>query len=477
MTLLTPFLEQAARHPTRTALVMRDGRTCTFEDLHDRSVDTAARFRAAGVVRGDRVLVAIPLSDKLYVTLIAVWRLGAVAVFPEPSAGLAGLVHAAQASKPKGFAAPGWLKCLAIGFRDLRRIPINLPASVLGGRAGSDIVEPVAEDELALISFTSGSTGTPKGVLRSHGLLLAQQNALRPMMEVDAATSTDLVWFPAFVLAELALGHTSVLPDADLRKPAQADRERLGRQMEHHGVERLLGPPALCERIMGAPAPPKLKQIMTGGGPVFPLLLERLGRWAPEVAVTLVYGSSEAEPIAHVDAAQLTRADFDQMANGKGLVVGHPVPEVEITIEDDEVVVTGDHVAKGYLDPAHDEGTKVERGGKTWHRTGDAGWLDADGRLWLLGRKLERTDGLFPFAVEAMAQRWPGVEQSAFVRLDDRPVLVIAGDQSQLPLWKAKCKGIGPIELVQVASIPMDRRHQSKVDYHRLRDLLRSQTN
>lgn len=216
---------------------------------------------------------------------------------------------------------------------------------------------------------------------------------------------------------------------------------------------------------------------MTGGGPIFPSLLERLGRWAPEIAVTLVYGSSEAEPIAHIDASQLAPADFDQMANGKGLVVGRPVPEVEIAIEDDEIVVTGGHVAKGYLDPGDDTGTKVERQGKMWHRTGDAGWIDADGRLWLLGRKAERTDGLFPFAVEAMAQAWPGVEQAAFVRLDGRPLLVIAGDPGQFPHWKTKCEGIGAIELVRVSAIPMDRRHQSKVDYSRLRDQLQRQTN
>ena len=209
--------------------------------------------------------------------------------------------------------------------------------------------------------------------------------------------------------------------------------------------------------------------MLTGRAAGFVAPIERAA--APTTELVLVYGSTEAEPIAHIAAGTLADADREAMRTGAGLLVGPPSPGVRVRIIDDEIVVTGDHVNKGYLDPADDATTKLTLDGETWHRTGDAGRLDTQGRLWLLGRLSARCGPIFPFAAETAARSWPGVRQAALVRMGERAVLAIAGDDGQQGVWVAEARRLGEVTVVPVGEIPLDRRHRSKVDDAALRRL------
>src|SRR5690606_22009164 len=110
----------------------------------------------------------------LYAGLVALWRLGAVAVFPEPALGLAGLRHALKATRPKAFLAGGWYRLLRYLLPDLWPTRIMLSAAPRGDAGYTDRVEAVMPEHPALISFTSGSTGRPKAIVRSHRFLAMQ---------------------------------------------------------------------------------------------------------------------------------------------------------------------------------------------------------------------------------------------------------------------------------------------------------------
>ena len=94
-----------------------------------------------------------------------------------------------------------------------------------------------------------------------------------------------------------------------------------------------------------------------------------------------------------------------------------------------EIVVAGDHVLTGYLDGLGDHETKFKVGDRTWHRTGDAGYLDKVGRLWLLGRasaKLVDEHGIvYPFAVECAAMSAEAVHRCALVEHGGARVLAV----------------------------------------------------
>jgi len=474
--LATAFAEVARREGDRPALI-GPGEQIGFAALNRRAAAFAETCKRAGLGKGDRVLVAMPVGTALFVALAAAWRCGAVVVFPEPAMGVAGVRHAARTTRPKMLFASGpyrWLQLLVPALWRCRRLapPDRAPAP---DRGAADVT-PVQPGDHALISFTSGSTGRPKAIARSHGFLAAQHAAVAPVL-ASATPQTDLVAFPVFTLVNLAAGRTSVLPDWRASRAGAVTPQALSGWLTRTGCTRALLPPALCETLAQAPIPAPLHTVFTGGGPVKPRLVAALKRQKPGLKVISVYGSTEAEPVAVLDWDDVTPDDRAAMGKGQGLLAGAPVPGLRLRLVDDEIQVAGAHVNQGYLDPAMNAGNKTREGDTTWHRTGDAGRLDDRGWLWLLGRHAAivptARGRLYPFAVETAAEAWPGVRRAALVRVGDAPALAIQGDRASEPAWRAEAERIGVTRVVRVEAMPMDPRHRSKIDYPGLTRMLR----
>ncbi|MEM6326161.1 MAG: AMP-binding protein [Bacteroidota bacterium] len=508
MNVIRLFAEQARARPEAEALVEGRGVSrlgVTFGELERRGAEAAGRLVRDGLKPGDVALVLVPLSVDLYVLVAGILRVGGVVMLVDPGAGREHLAACLQRRPPDVFIGTPCAHALRIVSREVRRIPRRY---TVGGwvpgaaRWGGGEAAPVAElpDEApALLTFTSGSTGRPKAIVRSHGFLAAQHRALARALRLGPG-QRDLSTLPVFVLANLASGATSLLPDAELRRPGAIDPGPVLAQIRAEAPTRATASPAVYERLLPAATPADLASLTrldVGGAPVFPDLLARLSAAAPVAEAVAVYGSSEAEPIAHLSASDLTEADRAHVASGGGLPAGRPVPDVDLRIvrdawgtslgpfteaewdrlgvpmgEPGEIVVAGDHVLAGYLDGEGDAETKVRVGARVWHRTGDAGRLDPDGRLWLLGRcsaAVRETSGtLYPLQVEAAAREVAGVRLGALVpgrRLVAFEGTAEAGDVADALAW-------AEVEAVRVDRIPLDRRHNAKVDYPALGSLL-----
>ncbi len=369
---------------------------------------------------------------------------------------------------------------------------------------------PCAADAPAMITFTSGSTGRPKAILRTHGLLLSTHTVLSAHVRPEGG-EVALATLPMFTLTNLACGATSLIPDVDLSRPALADPRRLTAQLERWHARSAVGSPALLERLADyclarAYEIESLREIFVGGAPVFPRLLDKLQRVAPRAKVSVLYGSTEAEPIALIPSTEVSTADVAQTMQGKGLLVGRPIPEISLRILYDrwghtrdngppemldqdtlrsgqpgEVVVAGPHVAPGYLGGYGDAETKFRSGDQVWHRTGDAGWVDEHGRLWLLGRcsaRIEDARGIiYPYAVEAMASSHPGIARSAFMSHRGERSLVLEMQKGMQPDVHALLRPLswaGIDVVILLRHIPVDPRHNAKVHYPALRQALDS---
>ncbi|HEV8293080.1 MAG TPA: hypothetical protein VGP94_14190, partial [Tepidisphaeraceae bacterium] len=142
-----------------------------------------------------------------------------------------------------------------------------------------------------------------------------------------------------------------------------------------------------------------------------------------------------------------------------------------------EIVVFGDHVLRGYLNGIGNQETKFRVGSRIWHRTGDAGYLDDRGRLWLLGRceaRIEDNRGeLYPFAVECAAQEHPAVRRAALVAVGGQRILAIECSEEMNVAELQKSLAWADLDSIRkLKHIPVDKRHNAKVDYPELRRLM-----
>lgn len=515
MNLVSLLAERAAMHPGRIALVDSPrgaDRVVSYGELARRVAAGAGELREMGLTRGDVVLVFQPVSIELYEILLAAFQAGLRVMLADPSAGRKFLSRCCQRLAPAAYFGSWKAQCLRMTVPEMRDIPVSIcprgwfPGTRVWRTDGAGgAVTGMDDGDPALVTFTSGSTGVPKAAVRSHGFLLAQHRALSAALAFEDG-EVDLITLPVFVLANLASGLTSVLAATDLAKPGSPDGSAISAQCGRFRVTRCAASPAFFEGLLAAPSGvPELEKVFTGGAPVFPDLLRRLRAALPDAEIHSVYGSTEAEPIAHFpadgDTGSLTR-------QGGGLCAGFPVdaidlriiadhwgaPVGEVELEDlavepgqaGEIIVSGGHVLKGYLGGVGDGETKIHANGRVWHRTGDAGWLDSQGRLWLLGRCAEKLpayparDGIprdaliYPFAVEcALREIFPGIRMAALPWQNQRTLVVgKPGDAGVAAAIESRAREFGIVRVIHLDSLPLDCRHNAKIDYPALREKL-----
>ncbi|NJL32841.1 MAG: AMP-binding protein [Chloroflexaceae bacterium] len=382
-----------------------------------------------------------------------------------------------------------------------------------GSGSAGDHSRPTAP---ALITFTSGSTGQPKAVARSHAFLIEQHRVLAKHLALRPG-AIDLATLPIFVLANLASGLTTLIPATNLQKPGAADPVPIVQQVQQYRATSLAASPALLARVAAYCQQqhltlPTLHKVFTGGAPVFPALLQQVQQIAPPrrgSSSVWLHRSRTNCPILSYPA-DWGPTDMARMQQGAGLLAGPPVEDIALRIMPDqwgtplaplraaafqaqclpagaagEIVVSGAHVLRGYVDGRGDQETKfqvVEANGTltTWHRTGDAGYLDAAGRLWLLGRcaaRLPQTDGvLYPFTVECALSFDAQVRRSAVVTNAGRRVLLVELTNTHplsIALIQEVCAWASIDEVRGYRELPVDKRHNAKIDYTALHALLK----
>lgn len=491
---------QARERPNQTALIDgREGREriLSFKDLAMR-IDACARALSdAGIGMDARVLVLVPMRAELYITLAALWKIGATALFLDPSAGGKHLTDCCARTRPDAVVGIPQARFLWWIKGALRQIPKKFSwGQQLHFNHSS--AEPFPARQLppkhpAILSFTSGSTGAPKGAIRSHGLLLAQYKALLTAIELKSG-ETELATMPIIALVNLAAGITTLIPDADLKRPGFVKVAPILKQIQRFRPDRCVASPSFLQRFPQGTG--SLKKIYTGGAPVFPRGLRHIQKAFPFAAVHVLYGSTEAEPISHILWDAAAEAAAEQTAAGQGLLVGPIAPEASVRILRDhwgqplqpesieawkalecpsgtsgEIVVAGEHVIPGYLDGIGDAENKIHADGRVWHRTGDAGYFDVKGQLWLMGRCAAKFKHLgqwiYPFAVECAAVERLDVPIAACCAYRNEPHLFIP----------AECKTPKPatfevpgctIQKIIRRRIPLDARHNAKVNYAKL---------
>ncbi|PRD55776.1 AMP-binding protein [Sphingobacterium gobiense] len=495
------FIHTAEEYPNKTAIWDKNGDKITFSELARHVRQTANYFKRKGILKGDRVLLFVPMGIDLYRNVLALFYLGATVVFVDQWSKIDRLDTCCQIADCKAFVGSWKAHVLRFFSKGIRQIPIKLGLSYSG--VGNDQMCQTLLEDAALITFTTGSTGTPKAALRTHGFLYEQFKALEE--EIKAKPSdVDMSVLPIVLLINLAVGSTSVIADFNPSKPTKIQRKRIVRQLLDHRVTRLVASPYfikyIAEHVSEHKIPlPELNDIFTGGAPVFLKEAKLYNKAFPAKNVRILYGSTEAEPISSIAVDELA-SETSPFNLKSGIPVGAifhktqvkiiPItnkPLFGISLEAfermqqpegvwGEIIVAGPHVLSQYYKNEHAlRVNKILIDGVYWHRTGDSGYI-RDGRLFLTGRCNtlipQGEDWLSTFVFENFVQSINGVEMGtilsdgdnirAFIELTKETKStkeqVLAALQ-QLPF---------KITTVKFQRLPRDPRHHAKIEYSKL---------
>jgi len=504
----------------------------TYKQLDEVSDLIANGLEAYGIKKGTRTVLMVKPGLDFFALVFALFKLEAVLVAVDPGMGIKNLGKCLQEAEPEAFIGIttahlarlvlGWSKktihkTVLVGGNVLTSPLItDLNKIKLMGKNSKRIKNETKAEDIAAILFTSGSTGVPKGVVYTHANFTAQVKTLKELYNIQPG-EVDLATFPLFALFSPALGMTSIIPQMDFTKPGSVDPTRIIDAITQYKCSNMFGSPALLNRV-GKWAEnkdiklPSLKRVLSAGAPVAPSVLNRFQKLlSNNVQIFTPYGATESLPISSIGSDEVLKETAKATAEGKGVCVGKPVPNLDIRIiklNDDvisewsdelelpanqigEICVKGPQVTRSYFNRNKETGlAKIRSKDGFYHRMGDIGYLDWQDRLWFCGRKSQRvvteTETLFTICCEAIFNAHPFVFRSALVGAINNnktiPVICIELESEHKKFNKKELTE----ELLALASgseltknikhilfhsgFPVDIRHNAKIGREKLAD-------
>ena len=416
-------------------IVPESGETVLFSQAADASAAVGIFLAQSGFVAGDPVALILANGKEAALSLLGIMSAGGVAVPLNPrltpdeigqalkqSSARFVICHSSRSHEAE-LSCEGFT-CATQGT--IQNLHIALLTQSVAAKGLTVATDQVSHHSAALILFTSGTTGRPKGVVLSHTNLLANASFVR---DAHHLTPDDIA------LCVLALFHinglvvtllTPLLTGMAVVLPERFCAEQFWSWIADHRVTWFSAVPTILSLLLSHPAPggtqtATLRFARSASAPLPVAILEEFEqRFAIPVIET--YGISEA-------ACQVTANPLPPLLHkpgSAGVAVGNLLRVVD---EQDaevphgrtgEVVLRGENVFSGYLDNPKADQAALKGG---WFHTGDLGFLDEDGYLFLTGRKKEiinrAGEKISPREVEEVIHRLPQVEAVGVVGVPD----------------------------------------------------------
>ena len=441
---------QAHRHPNRPA-VSFGGDTFSWATFEKRCWGVATLLFDLGVRAGDRVAYLGLNSHRYFECYYAPSRIGAILVPLNIRLSVAELVECVADCTPKALIMDPHLVHEARSIASTcPSIEVLVCATSETAPEGMHAYDPVAgqhpsaepdhftglasqDSDTIVIFYTSGTTGRAKGVMLSHSSLFTNAIGVPPVLGLKEG-ETHLLAGPMFhlgagsrVYSALMLGaHTVILPRFDVVEVLNA--------IEKYRIQVLVLVPTMLAMLLEHPRfrtfdLSSLRLITYGAAPMPIALLERAMSALPDIQFGQAYGMTEVSPVLTV----LTPEEHDPMHRkiDRLTSVGRPLTYVDLRVVDSadrvlepgnkgEIIVRGPNVMNGYWKQP-ELTAEVMRGG--FFHTGDVGYLDEDGFVYLAGRLKEMiitgAENVYPIETENVLSQHPAVAACAVFGLPD----------------------------------------------------------
>lgn len=438
-TLVHLLARSAAARPDAEALVA-DGVALTYAALWAQVERACESLRQEGLASGDHVALILPNSPAYVVWFYAILASGAVVVPINPDAATAELINRLQHSGATAaildrsrLARPS-LEAVADSGIDIVNSDAVMADSAAGQQPTAIDLPAIDAGDLAAIFYTSGTTAEPRGVMLSHRnlvsntLAISEALALRPSDRVLAALPFFYAYGNSVLHTHLAAGATVVIEQSLMYPQRVVDTMRAQQITGFPGVPSMFT--SLVERSSfgaGASALPRLRYVTQAGAAMRLSDIARVRARFPNVAFHVMYGQTEAT----ARLTMLPPRDIDHRPGSAGL----PIRGVRLRVmasedrearpgETGDVQVSGPGVMLGYWRaPAATASVMTDNGLERWLRTGDLGYVDDDGFLYLTGRRADliKTGAhrVLPAAIEEAALELADVAEAAACGIPD----------------------------------------------------------
>lgn len=423
--------EHARNRPEKVGVRFRDTKI-TYSELSSLTGRLGTALKAAGIGRGDHITIVLPNIPEFVISYMAAVGLGAVATPVNPTFTSRELAHILNDSDSKAIVLEGSNRSTYENIREQCPLSIVITTGEGGNFSqwvsGPDhgIMEEMEPDDTAAMIYSSGLTGYPMGAMLTHGNLDHNSDLVRQCADGDD-TDTALTVIPCFhsfsasvnLLSMLRYGGTSYLVKG-------LDFRELNHVISQGGITCICAVPTLFYGLLLHPDVQgldytKMKIILAGGSA---LSMEIYHGFKERFFVDIRqgYGLTEASPVCAYNANNLKL---------KPESIGPAVPGVQARIVDDqgnvlkahekgEIIFKGPNIMKGYY-KREAETREIIRDG--WLYTGDLGYMDEDGYLYITGYKKDMviTSGFNVYCkeVENVLNSIPGVKDSAITGIPD----------------------------------------------------------
>ena len=410
----------------------------TYGELWRQSERFAAGLAKRGVERGDKVCLIYPTCAEFFYTFFGALRLGAIPVPLYPTLGVEGTANIFRDSEARAVVTIGWFRRgveeSAAAAATVRHV---LEPSDLEVDERCPALPAAREEDTAFIQYTSGSTGHPRGVMLSHANVC---RTVEFMAEAAQLTREDTLvsWLPLYhdmgligcAFTPPITGTPFYLLPPDLKNP-RTWLELVTRVRATFTVSPDFGYRNCVRNIHDTTGLDlsSLKQALSGAEPVRASTIQAFeDKFGVPGVIGPCYGLAEATLAVAIWPRAIPRR-LDR--SGKFLSVGQPCRGVSLRIVSDdgqalgpdiegEVCVRSPGVMQGYYN--NPEATQNVLSSDGWLRTGDLGFVDAEGYLYLTGRLKDLIilggENLIPVDVEEIVDEVPGVRYSAAVGVE-----------------------------------------------------------
>ncbi len=466
----------ARRYPDKTALVFF-GQILRYAEILQKAERLAAFLSELGVQKGDRVLLNMQNCPQLVIAHFAILRANAVVVPVNPMNRAEELKHyildsearvaittsdlAGELAKASAALAPAQRlrHLLLTHFTDAFDPAPATAAGEMGPAAWFDWLltrhaAPVLPDglvhtweqalsvtssapalsvgpsDLALLPYTSGTTGQPKGCMHTHASIM--HNAIASgLWGNGCAENVSLVVVPMFhITGIVSLMHTSIRAGATLILMPRWDRELAGRLISSRKVTHWTNIPTMVIDLLGSPNFEQfdLKSLVYigGGGAAMPQAVAQ--RLYQQFGLRYVegYGLTETAAPSHSnppDAPKQQCLGIPFMSTDARVIDPDTLAEMPVGAQG-EIIIHGPEVFRGYWKrPDATEAAFIEFEGKRFFRSGDLGYVDADGYFFLTDRlkRMINASGfkVWPAEVEALMFAHPAVQEACIISTKD----------------------------------------------------------